>query len=427
MKTFKLASIILCLTFCLASCKDSSIVKNLSLEGELYAKNIITVKYDAPDSADLSFQWYLEGDNADTWTVLPGIYTPNIVLLMEYTGKRLKCEITTKEGGKVSTTETISATVENRENPNIDWFADAGIGLMVHFLKARYAKEGGSKEWNTVVDGFDVERFADECKDAGVNYVLWALGQNDGYYNSPNSAYDKITEVAPGELCSNRDLPADLIKALKKQKIKFMAYLPGNPPIFNKYVSEKFQYPHGYDSPTSQFTQACWESVIREWSLRYGEDLKGWWFDGMYHGGIIETRSDMNLKHNISTHTLAAKAGNPKSIVSYNYGVDKVQSDSPYDDYSAGEENNIIQLPESRWILSGIQWFHFTHLGEFWGKPGIKNRTDDLERWSEKVFQKEGVLCFDVYVSPCGDIDPQQKKQLKAMAKVLEKVQADKK
>jgi hypothetical protein len=408
----------------IVSCQNTNVIKNVLFEGELYAKNTIGVKYDiiAPDIST-TYQWFIADAPSGEWKILQGIHTHEIVLLMDYAGKYLKCEITAlKNEKKVAATEIVSKQpISDRGNPNADWFRDAGLGLMVHFLKGCYTG-GGSKEWNEIVDGFDVALFAEQCKESGVNYVLWALGQNDGYYNSPNSAYDKITSVKAGDLCSKRDLPADLIKALKQKGIKFMFYLPGNPPIDNEEVVKKFQYTYRKDSPTSQFTQECWESVIREWSLRYGRDLYGWWFDGMYRGGIIETRSDMSLKYNISTHTLAAKAGNPQSIVTYNYGVAKIQSDSPYDDYSAGEENNIIQIPDSRWTLPGIQWFHFTHLGEYWARPGIKNKTTDLEAWSRKVFEKEGVLCFDVFVTSKGDIDPQQREQLRAIASILREV-----
>jgi len=100
----------------------------------------------------------------------------------------------------------------------------------------------------------------------------------------------------------------------------------------------------------------------------------------------------------------------------------QIQSDSPYDDYSAGEENHIVQLPDSRWILPGIQWFHFTHPGEFWANPGVKHKTADLETWSRKVFEREGVLCFDVCVTAKGEIDPQQREQLRAIANIFNDV-----
>ncbi len=411
------------------SCQNP-VVTNLSFEGDLYAKNTVRVKFNTVPGTETTFQWYIGDPGSDNWTVLPGIHTPEIVLLTDYAGKYLKCEIKASLTGKdYPSAEIVSKKpIADKGNPNTDWFKDAGLGLMVHYLKGVYIKEGGSEAWNAIVKGFDVNLFADLCEASGVKYVLWALGQNDGYYNSPNSAYDQITGVNPGDLCSKRDLPADLIKALKAKGIRFMFYLPGNPPISNEAVCEKFKYTYGKDSPTSQYTQALWESVIKEWSLRYGKDLSGWWFDGMYRdrGGIIQTRSDMSLEHNISTHTLAAKAGNPQSIVSYNYGVAAIQYDSPYDDYAAGERNDINELPSGRWIAPGIQWFHFTFLGDYWGRPGTKHKTEDLVDWAEKVFEKEGVMCFDVQVNAHGQINPSQMEQLKAVAKVLEKARGNK-
>ena len=416
----------------IVSCRNTTVI-NVAFEGELYAKNTVGVRFDVVSpEVNTDFQWFVADNPSGKWEMLEGIYTQDVVLLMEYAGKYLKCEITAwKQGKKMAKNEIVSAKpIANLGNPNTDWFRNAGLGLMVHFLKGVYTDEDSKSgqthrsapatEWNEIVDGFDVNLFAGQCEEAGVKYVLWALGQNDGFYNSPNAAYDKITGVKAGDLCSKRDLPADLIRALKEKGVKLMFYLPGNPPISNEEVTKKFQYTFGKDSPTSQFTQECWEAVIREWSLRYGEDLYGWWFDGMYRGGIIETRSDMSLEHNISTHTLAAKAGNRHSIVSYNYGVAEIQSDSPYDDYSAGEENNIVQLPAGgRWVLPGIQWFHFTHLGEFWAKPGVKHKTSELELWSRKVFENEGVLCFDVHVKATGEIDSLQREQLRAIANVF--------
>ncbi len=130
----------------------------------------------------------------------------------------------------------------------------------------------------------------------------------------------------------------------------------------------------------------------------------------------------MSLEHNISTHTLAAKAGNQNSIVCYNYGVKSIQVNSPYDDYSAGEENNIGQLPGSRWVLDGAQWFLFTYLGKWWGEGGIRYGTKQLADWAEKVFEKEGVLCFDIHADKLGAVDPEQIEQVKAVKERLEKL-----
>lgn len=407
-----------------AGCSRQDTV-TVQLKGDLIAKTVLKADISTPPGAEvLKVSWFAGNPSSVEWELLEGIHTPKIVLLNGYVGKHIKCEITwiSNHSAKEKTLSVVSGTpVIYNGNPNTDWFRDAGVGVMLHFLQAVYASEGGSKEWNEIVDGFDVELFAENCLEAGAGYVLFALGQNDGYYCSPNAAYDSVAGSAPGELCSHRDLPADLFEALDKRGIRMMFYLPGNPPIRNKKAAEGFQYSFGKDTPTSQYTQARWEAVIREWSLRYGNKLSGWWFDGMYRGGIIETRSDMSLAHNISTHTLAAKAGNYQSIVTYNYGVNKIQSNSPYDDYSAGEESGISQVPESRWVVDGVQWFLFTYLGDWWGKGGKRFSDEELISWAEKVFQQEGVICFDIRAEKSGAIEPDHIKQVRAVREVLNK------
>ena len=397
--------------------------QNLAFIGEPVAKTILRVSGDLPGLASTpQFSWSLADSPKGRWVVLPGINTREIALLTSYTGKYVKCEVSNNSHNNLSKLFSLitNTPVIYNGNPNTDWFRDAGVGVMLHFLKAVFVPEGGSKEYNAVVDGFDVELFAEDCKEAGANYVMFALGQNDGYYCSPNHSYDSIVGVAPGTFCSRRDLPADLFKALHKRGIRMMFYLPGNPPIRNELVDAQFKYTYGKDSPTSQFTQSCWESVIREWSLRYGKNLSGWWFDGMYRGGIIETRSDMRLPHNISTHTLAAKAGNYNSIITYNYGVNTIQSNSPYDDFSAGEEGKIVQVPQTRWVVDGVQWFLFTYLGESWSKAGMRFKTPELVEWSKKVFENEGVICFDIHAQKNGAIDPDQIRQVQAVRKTLD-------
>ena len=397
--------------------------QHLIIHGDPVAKTILWISSDLPDfNSNYQIAWSVSKTPDNQWDLLQGINTREIVLLTSYAGHYVKCEITPLNGAKNSIPISVitKSPVVLNGNPNTEWFRNAGVGVMLHFLKAVFVPDGGSKEYNEVVNNFNVELFAENCKEAGANYVMFALGQNDGYYCSPNRAYDSIVGVAPGELCSRRDLPADLFKALNKRGIKMMFYLPGNPPINHELVDRKFNYTFGKDSPTSQFTQSCWEAVIREWSLRYGKSLSGWWFDGMYRGGIIETRSNMNLNHNISTHTLAAKAGNYNSIVTYNYGVDTIQSDSPYDDYSAGEEGRIIQVPKNRWVVDGVQWFLFTYLGENWSKAGLRFNTPELVDWSQKVFAKEGVICFDIHATKAGAIDPDHIRQVIAVRKAFD-------
>ncbi len=216
----------------------------LSIVGKPLAKTVLKVVFkSSKDIAEQNIVWAISDSKNGKWEELPGIHSKEIVLLTNYVGKYLKCTITSrsKSGNKTGSVSIITETpIVLNGNPNTEWFKNAGMGVMIHFLKDVYAKEGGSKEYNDVVNGFDVELFARNCKDAGAGFVMFALGQNDGYYCSPNSAYDSIVGVSPGELCSKRDLPADLYKALNKRGIRMMFYLPGNPPIRNELVDKKF-------------------------------------------------------------------------------------------------------------------------------------------------------------------------------------------
>ncbi|HEX7961695.1 MAG TPA: hypothetical protein VF493_17370, partial [Terriglobales bacterium] len=112
-----------------------------------------------------------------------------------------------------------SAYSQNRA----DWMAQARWGVMTHYLadwKSRdYNIDMNVDEWNKLIDKFDVEKLADQLQSAGVSYYQISIGQNSGYYLSPNATYDKIVGTKPSKL-SRRDLVADLYEALNKRGIK---------------------------------------------------------------------------------------------------------------------------------------------------------------------------------------------------------------
>ncbi len=407
------------------SCQKSGL-QQFDLEGDLIAKEIVELTGNFPDDVqDIDYAWFISTSPDGAWKVLPGIHTARIVLLTDYVGHYLKCEASYTATG-AETMQTVSVVSEEPVvydgNPNTDWFKDAGYGIMVHYLKPAIVPEGGSPEWNDAVNSFDVEKFASQANQANAGYVMFTLGQNSGYYCSPNAAFDSVVGTHPGELCSTRDLPMDLMKALQEYNIPLILYLPSNPPIRNKLVSEKFRYPYGKDSATSQYNQAILEEMIREWSLRYGEGVKGWWFDGLYEwNNIRSTRLDMSLDHNISTHTLATKAGNKNSIVTYNYGFGDIQVNTPYCDYSSGEKRTINEYPEDRWVEKGVQWFLFTYLGEKWGGKGLQFETDSLVYKAQKIVSNDGVLCLEVVTTPEGEILPHHLDQITAVGKMAAK------
>ncbi len=145
-----------------------------------------------------------------------------------------------------------------------------------------------------------------------------------------------------------------------------------------------------------------------------------WWFDGLFSWNDIgSTCMDMFFKNNISTHSLAAKAGNKNSIVTYISGFVKIHGNTPYDDYTSGEKSTIDENPSSRWAENGIQWFLFTYLGEKWGGHGQQFDTDSLVNKAVNIVNNEGVLCLGVVADSKREVLPGHFDQIKDVGEKL--------
>ena len=154
----------------------------------------------------------------------------------------------------------ICARAEVR-NPNTDWFKNAGCGVFMHFLP-------GDAQGLARVEDFDVDALADQVATMGAKYFVLTLGQNSGFMNSPNSAYERITGYAPGQRCSTRDLPLDLYRALAPRGIRLMLYLPCQAPNRDVRAQEAFGLPQGpKDQPITVAFAKKWAQVIQELSL----------------------------------------------------------------------------------------------------------------------------------------------------------------
>ncbi|RTE53567.1 hypothetical protein EHW67_11205 [Arenibacter aquaticus] len=183
------------------SCNKTEKV-NLSFDGELLAKNVISLQGEIPEPSEKpEYSWYISTTKDGEWKELHGIWTNKIVLLTSYADHFLKCEISYKppKGDLLKTVSVISSEpIVFNENTNTDWFQEAGFGVMVHYLKNAMVPDGGTEEWNKVVNSFNVENFASQVHEAGAGYVMFTLGQNSGYYCSPNTTFDKAVGVEPG-------------------------------------------------------------------------------------------------------------------------------------------------------------------------------------------------------------------------------------
>jgi len=298
------------------------------------------------------------------------------------------------------------------QNPNTDWLQQAGYGAFMHLLP-------GDADGLAKVEQFDVNALAGQLQSMGAKYFVLTLGQNSGYYNSPNAAYDQVTGYRPGERCSRRDLPIDLARALKSKGIRLMLYLPCQVPNQDVRAQKAFGLAQGpRDQPLSLDFARKWAAVIREWSDRYGDQVAGWWFDGGYKWiGFNEAIAQI--------YASAVKHGNPKAIATFNPGVQVIHYTAA-EDYTAGELNDPFnQVPSSRW-LSGSQWHALTFLGANWGQRDTRHPAERWAKWVADVITHGGVVTLDMgpnwdpKAAPIGALAPAQVEQVKQVKAAVE-------
>jgi len=275
-----------------------------------------------------------------------------------------------------------------------DWFKDAKWGVFTHYMADTVLKDDQItvENWNKAVDGFDVKGLADELASAGAGYYVVTLGQNSGFYCSPNATYDKFVGNLPGK-CSKRDLIADLYEPLHARGIRLMVYLPSGAPDRDPAAMKALEWRRGSDDRLENF-QRKWEAVIREWSLRWGDKVSGWWFDGCYY-------SDAMCRHptppNFASFAAAARAGNPNSIFAFNPGViNPIITLTPAEDYTAGEINEPDKVKcEGRWVGSA-QFHMLSFLGPMWCQSPPRFKNWQVIDCTRKIVDQGGVVTWDV-------------------------------
>ena len=98
------------------------------------------------------------------------------------------------------------------------------------------------KDYNDRVNNFDVEQFAKIAHEVNAGYVVFTMMQQEKYICAPNETFNKITGYKTGEACSERDLIADLIKALDKYDIPLFLYFTGDGPFKDEIAGKAFNY-----------------------------------------------------------------------------------------------------------------------------------------------------------------------------------------
>jgi alpha-L-fucosidase len=300
------------------------------------------------------------------------------------------------------------------------WMKQARFGIMVHYLADWRSRTDSIATtpsiWNDMINHFDVEGLAEQVKSTGAGYLIFTIGQNSGYFLAPNKTYEKITGIT-GK-CSQRDLVNDLSAALKKRGLKLIVYLPSGAPGGDSEARTALQWQNGPNE--NKAFQQNWEAIIRDWSLRWGKKIDGWWFDGCYWPNIMYRGEKAP---NFASFAAAARAGNAESVVAFNPGVVyRTISLTPYEDYTAGE----IDKPEMITIkrsyngkVDGKQIHVLSFLGKTWGMGEPRFTAEQVINFANQVTQPGGAITWDTPVQRNGLISSSFIEILQALGKAI--------
>jgi hypothetical protein len=324
--------------------------------------------------------------------------------------------------------------VEILMTTNTDWFAACGWGVFCHYLGAMPSTAGGSElsaeAWNAHVHAFDVLGLARQLESVRAPYFCITLGQNSGHFLSPNAAYDRFVGIEPSK-CSRRDLVADLYEALHPRGIELLVYLPSGAPAADPLAMRQFEWEWGFEGgwPQAWGTkrsgkrlaafQLKWEAVIREWSLRWGSKVRGWWIDGCYFADEMYRHADCP---NFASFAAAMKAGNPDSIVAFNPGVTvPVVCHTEFEDYTAGEISEAFPTCPGPWVERNghrARYHILSYLGTNWCQGNAPRFPDEfVVGYTRHVNEKGGVVTWDVPIQQSGLIPEPFLNQLAALAR----------
>lgn len=312
-----------------------------------------------------------------------------------------------------------------------DWFRDAGWGVFCHYLADAPSNSQpigmSADDWNRQVDGFDLTGFADQIESTGARYCFVTIGQNSGFFCSPNAAYDELVGISPSKL-SRRDLIADVADELGRRGLPLLAYLPAGAPAADPVAVEHLGWewgyeggwPHGHQVRTGKRLaefQRKWERIISEWSRRWGDRVRAWWIDGCYF-------ADEMYRHpeppNFASFAEALRAGNPDALVAFNPGVKyPIITMTPEEDYTAGEINDCErETCGGRWV-EHAQWHMLSYLGATWGRGEPRYTDEQAAGFTRDAIEHEGVVSWDVPILPSGLIPEPFIAQLQAIGKEI--------
>lgn len=305
---------------------------------------------------------------------------------------------------------------------NTDWMRSS-FGISVHWTAGSVRQNGSRLPFEAAVERFDPERFADALASIGAQHCIFTLTHAKEYLAMPNPVLESLL---PGRT-TRRDLIGELITALKKHEIRFIAYYNhscnGNDdPEWRKACG----YADGVHGDLDRFAKNICD-IIAWIGKRYGSDLRAWWFDSSYsvdpHGPNNTVSCEMgDWRFPWDLLNRAAKSGNPDAAVAFNSGIGKRFLYAECQDYYCGESSTPDQMfsPEALPGMQDHRWFCMDD--PEWVFNQKRAETGFCEpRFSDSVLKHaiqrhldEGIMVsLNVLIDQDGNLNPKALEQLK--------------
>jgi len=316
-----------------------------------------------------------------------------------------------------------------------DRFYNSKWGIFNHLFFALQLteEEQRNKTITEFVDGIDTDLIAEQLHELGVGYYFVSMFQANQYMNAPNATFDRIAGYQSGEACSKTDLIEKLYASLSKYGIDLYLYFDGDGPWRDPKSADAFGFRRDENARSEGFTLEFFQKfsmVLEEYAVRYGDKVKGWWFDSCYD--YFNVTDEM-----LGYYKRAVEKGNPNAIVAMNNGgtirecekglPPTMKRHSVHDDYVSGEATDFSLIPDGRFV-DGAQWHVFSWLGwkydrAAWAENNLKYSGEFLGEYIKLVNQRGGVVTIDIKVYPDGSFDKAQMDELKKIQSFVGRIE----
>lgn len=304
-----------------------------------------------------------------------------------------------------------SATDSAQTARKMRWFADAKLGIFIHW--GVYAVDGVDESWSfhnrkvswdaymRQMKGFTASRYRPEewaalIAESGARYAVTTTKHHDGValWDTREAHYDVKDDTPAG-----RDLLSPLFSALRRRGVKAGAYyslIDWSHPDYPGFLKDSSRYRIADDT-------ARWERFTRFNHAQIAEvrdllkpDL--WWFDGDWEHSAAEWRAEAIRKDILEA--------NPSAIINGRL--------SGFGDYATPEQNFPVTRPSAEW------WELCMTLNDNWGYQPTDTKwktPNEVITIFADVVSNGGNLLLDIGPREDGTLTPEQVNVLKELGR----------